>query len=113
MSLQSAMSLAKSTALRNEHPLGTDYIASQLCFDKVEHALLVHTTTETASASCSTPIVFKYSLSDHIEVKEGSRAFACYAFDDFGQLSKKQGLCQTGLLLTISNGSLEEDVDFE
>lgn len=113
MSLQSAISLARSTALRNEHPLGTGYLASQLCFDKVEHKLSVHKATETESASCSTPIEFNYTLSDAIEIKNNGNDFLCFPFDNFGQISKNSGVCQTKLSLTISNGGLNETITFD
>lgn len=113
MSLQSAISLARSTALRNEYPLDTDYMASQLCFDKLEQELSVHRATETESASCLTPIIFTYKLSKTIEIKSGSSDFLCVSFDNFGQISKNSGVCQTNLPLTISNGELDETITFD
>jgi len=113
MSLQSAISLARSTALRNEYPLDTDYMASQLCFNKLQPELSVHKATETDSASCSTPIVFTYKLSETIKIKSDSSDFLCFPFDNFGQISKNSGDCQTNLSLTISNGGLDETITFD
>lgn len=115
MSLQSAISLARSTALRNEYPLDTGYMTSQLCFNKLQPELSVHKATETDSASCLTPVVFTYKLSETIKIKSDSDSsdFLCIPFDNFGQISKNSGVCQTKLSLTISNGVLDETITFD
>lgn len=113
MSLRSGMSLARSTAIRNQFPQDTDYVASQVCFDPDTGVLSVHEATATDSASCATPIVFKYQLNQTIEIKDsGSVDFTCFPFNHFGQVSSASGgSCQTNLLLTISNGSLNETIN--
>lgn len=108
MSLKSSVSLARSIAIRNEFPHQTAYIASQICFNEVDKELSVHKATATDSASCSTPVVFKYPLSSTIEIKDtNGTEFKCFAFNNFGQvMNVATANCKSNLTLIISNGSL-------
>lgn len=113
MSLKSGMGLARSTAIRNAYPQKTDYMASQICFNKIDKELSVHKATKTESASCSTPVVFKYALSETIEIKNADTSdFVCFSFNNFGQISNDIGNCQINLSLMVSNGSLNETLNF-
>ncbi|MDM1345335.1 prepilin-type N-terminal cleavage/methylation domain-containing protein [Acinetobacter pseudolwoffii] len=110
MSLKSAMSLARSTAIRNEFSQNSDDAASQICFDQNKNELSVHKATATESASCTTTVVFSYPLSSTIEIKNANNTdFKCFSFNSFGQITTEiTGNCKTNLSLTISNGSLNE-----
>ena len=114
MSLKSAMDLAKSTAIRNEFAKSMDYAVSQICFDQNKKEISVHEATAMESASCTTTIVFSYSLSQTIEIKDANSSdFKCFSFNHFGQVSTEiTGNCKTNLSLTISNGSLNETNNF-
>ncbi len=115
MSLKSAMSLAKSTAIRNEFAKNINYAASQICFNESKREFSVHKATATESASCSTPVVFNYPLNQSIEIKDtDSNNFICFSFNSLGQISTEiTGNCKTNLSLTISNGSLNETINFD
>lgn len=110
MSLISAMSLAKATAIRNEFALNTSQPSSQLCLDEVTKHLTVHKASSTGSASCSSPVVFDYTLNSAVSVKNpDTTLFRCYAFNNFGQVTTEITTnCKTNLSLTISNGTLNE-----
>lgn len=113
MSLKSAMSLGRSTAIRNQSGQKMDDIVSQICFGN--NKLSVHkapkpTEPATGPASCSSPIVFSYPLSSTIEIKDtnGTR-FKCFAFNNFGQvINVDTANCKSNLSLIIGNGSLNE-----
>ncbi|MEN6671224.1 prepilin-type N-terminal cleavage/methylation domain-containing protein [Psychrobacter sp. B38] len=112
MSIKSAMSLARSTAMRNEFPKQTADIASKICFDKANHVLSVHKTTAADSASCLTPIVFKYVFSSTIEIKNTDATdFACFSFNHFGQITNDSGSCGLNLSLRLINGSIDETLN--
>lgn len=115
MSLKSAMSLGRSTAIRNQSGQKMDDIVSQICFGN--NKLSVHKApkptepaTATATASCSSPIVFSYPLSSTIEIKDtNGTKFKCFAFNNFGQvMNENTGNCSNNLSLIIGNGSLNE-----
>lgn len=109
MSLKSGMSLAKSTAMRNGSARAVTDAASQVCFNN--SSISVHEATAAAAASCLTPTVFQYSLSNAIAIKKAdSTNFSCFAFDHFGEVLSI-GNCQTNLSLTVSNGSLNETLN--
>ena len=110
MSLKSAMSLARSTAIRNEFSQNSNYAASQICFDQNTKELSVHKATITQSASCITSVVFSYPLGQTIKIKNADTTdFKCFSFNNFGQVSTEvTGNCKTNLSLTISNGPLNE-----
>lgn len=110
MSLQSAMNLARSTAIRNEFSQNVDYAASQLCFDQNTRELSVHKATVAGSASCSSTAVFSYPLNSKIEIKHmDTTTFKCFSFNHFGQVvTEITGNCKTNLSLVVSNGSLNE-----
>ena len=107
MSLNSGFSLAKSTAMRNVSARKKAEASSQFCFDNTTKVLAVHEATATAVASCSTPIVFQYSLDDAITIKQGVTDFECFAFDHFGQIMAASTPCIDTLSLTVTNGSLD------
>nr|WP_228724053.1 prepilin-type N-terminal cleavage/methylation domain-containing protein [Psychrobacter sp.]QJS05949.1 pre-pilin like leader sequence [Psychrobacter sp.] len=111
ISLKSGVSLARSIAIRNEFPHQTAYMASQICFNRINNELSVHKATATESASCSTPVAFKYPLSQTIEIKNNNIDFLCFSFNHLGQVSNDIGSCETNLSLTISNGSLNETLN--
>lgn len=110
MSLKSAMSLAKATAIRNEFGLNAAQPSSQICLDEVTKHLTVHKATSSGSASCSSPKVFDYPLNSAILIKNpDTTLFRCYAFNNFGQVTTEITTnCKTNLSLTISNGTLNE-----
>ena len=109
MSLKSAMSLGRSTAIRNQSGQKMDDIVSQICFGN--NKLSVHKAPPaTGPASCSSPIVFSYPLSSTIEIKDtNGTKFKCFAFNNFGQvMNENTGNCSNNLSLIIGNGSLNE-----
>lgn len=110
MSLKSAMSLSKSTGMRNQFAKNMNDTASQICFDDTNKEITVHKATAMGSASCSSPIVFSYPLSQTIDIKNvNATKFKCFAFNNFGQIiNVNAGNCKDNLSLTISNGSLNE-----
>lgn len=115
MSMQSAVSLARSTALRNEFSQNNDYVASQLCFDLDSKEISVHKATSSSSASCSSTVVFNYPLNLNIEINNiDTTIFKCFAFNNFGQIATEvTGNCKKNLSLVISNGSLNETKKFD
>ena len=113
ISLKSAMSLSRSTAIRNQFAKNIDDTASQICFDNKNKKIVVHKATATGSASCSSPIVFSYPLSSTIEIKNiDDTNFNCFAFNNFGQvMNVNTENCKNNLSLTINNGSLNETLN--
>lgn len=113
ISLKSAFNLSRSTAIRNQFAQKTSYVASQICFDIDSKKLSVHKATETEFASCDSPIVFSYPLSQTIDIKNTDTTnFRCFSFNNFGQISNQTtGNCQINLSLNISNGSLNETIN--
>lgn len=113
ISLKSAMSLSRSTAIRNQFAKNIDDTASQICFDNNNKKIAVHKATATGSASCSSPIVFSYPLSSTIEIKNiNATNFNCFAFNNFGQvMNVNTENCKNNLSLTINNGSLNETLN--
>lgn len=111
MSMQSGFSLAKSTAMRNGSARATTEASSRICFDNTTKVLAVHEATSAAAASCSTPIVFQYSLGSAITIKQSSTDFSCFAFNHFGQIMAASTPCIDTLSLTVTNGSLDESID--
>lgn len=107
MSLNSGMTLAKSTAMRNGGGRAITDASSQICFNS--SIISVHEATATAAASCSMPTtVFQYPLNSAIAIKNAdTTGFNCFAFNHFGQVLST-GSCKTNLSLTVSNGSLDE-----
>jgi len=111
MSLNSGFSLAKSTAMRNgaARTTATAEASSVVCFNNTTKVLTVHEATAMA-ASCSTPIVFQYSLGGAITIKQGPTNFSCFSFNHFGQTITANS-CQVNLSLTVTNGSLNETIN--
>ena len=109
MSLNSGFSLAKSTAMRNGAARTTTEASSVVCFNNTTKVLTVHEATAMA-ASCSTPIVFQYSLGGAITIKQGPTNFSCFSFNHFGQTITANS-CQVNLSLTVTNGSLNETIN--
>ena len=110
MSLNSGFSLAKSTAMRNGAARTTTEASSVVCFNNTTKVLTVHEATAMAVASCSTPIVFQYSLGGAITIKQGLTNFSCFSFNHFGQTITANS-CQVNLSLTVTNGSLNETIN--
>ena len=110
MSLNSGFSLAKSTAMRNGAARTTTEASSVVCFNNTTKVLTVHEATAMAVASCSTPIVFQYSLGGAITIKQGPTNFSCFSFNHFGQTITANS-CQVNLSLTVTNGSLNETIN--
>lgn len=110
ISLKSAMSLSRSTAIRNQFAKNIGDTVSQICLDNNNKKIVVHKATATGAASCSSPIVFSYPLSSTIEIKNvNATNFKCFAFNSFGQVMNiNAGNCKNNLSLTVSNGSLNE-----
>lgn len=113
MSLKSAFNLSRSTAIRNQFAQKTIYVASQICFDRDSKKLSVHKATANEFASCNSPIVFSYPLSQTIDIKNTDTTnFSCFSLNNFGQISNQiTGNCQINLSLNVSNGSLNETVN--
>lgn len=115
MSFKSAIDIAKSTALRNEYATAQTLPATQLCLDANTHELTVRKATSTASASCSTPIIFSAALSPSIEISHTvtTSDFNCFALNSSAQvISEVTGNCKTHLNISIRNGSLNENLIF-
>lgn len=114
MALNSAMGLAKATAIRNEFAQTADASASQICFDANTKVLEVRKASATQAASCSNTIVFSYPLSQSIEIKNvDTTSFKCFSFNHFGQVATEiTGNCKKNLTLTLSNGTLNESLTF-
>lgn len=116
MSLNSGFSLAKSTAMRNGAARTTTEASSVVCFNNTTKVLTVHEAipatpaTPAIAASCSTPIVFQYSLGGAITIKQGLTDFSCFSFNHFGQTITANN-CQVNLSLTVTNGSLNETIN--
>ena len=115
MSFKSAIDIAKSTALRNEYATAQTLPATQLCLDANTHELTVRKATASASASCSTPIVFSAALSPSIEIEHTvtESNFNCFALNSSAQvISEVTGNCKTHLNISIHNGGLNENLTF-
>lgn len=113
MSLNSGFSLAKSTAMRNGAARTTTEASSVVCFNNTTKVLTVHEATPATpaiAASCSTAIVFQYSLGGAITIKQGLTNFSCFSFNHFGQTITANN-CQVNLSLTVTNGSLNETIN--
>lgn len=115
MSFKSAIALAKSTALRNEYATQHDLPISQLCFDANTSELTVRKASSTGSASCNSPVIFSAFLKSSIEIQHSltSSPFKCFALNNYGQvISEITSNCKTHVAVTISNGTLNENLSF-
>ncbi|WP_151981876.1 pilus assembly FimT family protein [Acinetobacter guerrae] len=115
MSLRSAMSLAKSIALRNEFATTVSLPASQLCFDSLTKELTVRKASLDTSASCTSSIVSSVFLSNSIEINQSSdnTSFKCFALNNYGQIiTEITGNCKANLNITVHNGVLNENLVF-
>lgn len=116
MSLRSAMSLAKSIALRNEFATTVSLPASQLCFDSLTKELTVRKAASLdTSASCTSSIVSSVFLSNSIEINQSSdnTLFKCFALNNYGQIiTEITGNCKANLNITVHNGVLNENLVF-
>lgn len=113
MSFQSAIGLAKSTALRNEFAINSDLPSSRLCFDSSTAELTVRKASLNSPASCESTIVFSALLKNSIEIKSGSDTalFECFALNSYGQIIP-EGSCKTDLSIIINNGTLNDNLIF-
>ncbi len=113
MSFQSAISLAKSTALRNEFATNSELPSSLLCFDLSTSELTVRKASSNSSASCKSTIVFSAFLKNSIVIKRNSDTalFECFAVNSYGQVIT-EGSCKTDLSITIHNGILNDNLFF-
>lgn len=115
MSFQSAIDLAKSTAIRNEFATSSELPASQLCFDLLTNELTVRKASLSSSASCTSTVIFSAFLKDSVEIKRtlDTVTFKCFALNSYGQIiTEITGSCKTDLSVTIHNGTLNENLVF-
>ncbi len=117
MSFQSAIDLAKSTAIRNEFATNTSLPASQICFDSSTAELTVRKASTSGSASCTSAIIFSSFLKNSIDIKRASdtASFQCFALNNYGQIISHETAeysCKTDLNITIHNGTLNENLTF-
>ena len=87
-SLESAINLARSAAIRNETGVVKDKTAGHLCFSN--HTLTVHIGGDTfgAESTCSTTSSYNFKISSNITIKAASETdnFNCIAFNNSGQV---------------------------
>ncbi|GAA4999763.1 hypothetical protein GCM10023206_00930 [Acinetobacter puyangensis] len=114
-SLQSAISLARATAIRNQYAKDAESVTGQVCFNNTDKVLTIREATDTGVASCTSTIIYSYPLSQNIEIKKADNitSFTCFAFDSRAKSIAGTESCPTSLTLNISNGTLNESKTFD
>ena len=87
-SLESAINLARSAAIRNATGVVGDQTSGHLCFSS--HTLSVHIGSDTvgAKSTCSSTSLYNFKISSNITIKAESETdnFNCIAFNNSGQV---------------------------
>lgn len=114
VSLESAINLARSAAIRNATGVLGDHTSGHLCFSN--HTLIVHIggNTTGAESTCSTTSSYNFKISSNITIKAASETdnFKCIAFNNRGQVVTAAG-CTMNSPLTIINASGSETYAFK
>lgn len=110
-SLANAISLAKSTSMRNERGFTDNSAASQICLNS-NNILSVHKPTSSASASCTSTSIYSFQIPANVQIKDvSSTTLNCIAFGHLGD-QQNTSPCTADKVLTITNGSLSETYTF-
>ena len=115
-SLESAINLARSAAIRNETGVVKDKTAGHLCFSN--HTLTVHIGGDTSGAesTCSTTSfsLYNFEISSNVTIKAASETdnFKCIAFNNSGQVVTAAG-CTMNSPLTLVNAGGSETYAFK
>lgn len=112
-SLESAVNLARSTAIRNATGLTGNQTTGHICFSN--NILSVHggDTAGTESA-CDTTTLYNFQIADNISIKAHGETnnFACITFNSRGQVVTATS-CTTNSPLTIANAGGSESYVFK
>mgnify|MGYP000570674667 FL=1 len=115
-SLESAINLTKSAAIRNATGVVGDQTSGHLCLSN--HTLIVHIggdEDETGTEStCSTTSLYNFKISSNIIIKAASETdnFKCIAFNNSGQVVTAAG-CTMNSPLTLVNAGGSETYAFK
>lgn len=115
-SLESAINLARSAAIRNATGVVGDQTSGHLCLSN--HTLIVHIggdEDETGTEStCSTTSLYNFKISSNITIKAASETddFKCIAFNNSGQVVGAAG-CTMNSPLTLVNAGGNETYAFK
>lgn len=115
-SLESAINLARSAAIRNATGVVGDQTSGHLCLSN--HTLIVHIggdEDETGTEStCSTTSLYNFKISSNITIKAASETddFKCIAFNNSGQVVEAAG-CTVNSPLTLVNAGGNETYAFK
>lgn len=117
-SLESAINLARSAAIRNATGVVGDQTSGHLCLSLSDHTLIVHIggdEDETGTEStCSTTSLYNFKISSNIIIKAASETdnFKCIAFNNSGQVVEAAG-CTVNSPLTLVNAGGNETYAFK
>jgi len=113
-SLESAINLARSAAIRNATGVVGDQTSGHLCFSN--HTLIVRIGVDTtgAESTCSTTSLYHFKISSNIIIKAASETdnFKCIAFNNSGQVVEAAG-CTVNSPLTLVNAGGNESYAFK
>lgn len=113
-SLESAINLARSAAIRNATGVVGDQTSGHLCFSN--HTLIVHIGGDTtgAASTCNTTSSYSFKISSNITIKAASETdnFKCIAFNNSGQVVTAAN-CTMNSPLTLVNAGGSENYAFK
>ena len=110
-SLESAINLTKSAAIRNATGVVGDQTSGHLCFS--DHTLIVRIGVDTtgAESTCSTTSfsLYNFKISSNVTIKAASETdnFKCIAFNNRGQVVTAAGCTMNSPLTLINIGGSE------
>lgn len=109
-SLDNAINLAKSAAIKNESGFTDNSAVTQVCLNN--QVLSVHKSSSSTAANCNSTSNYNFDLPSSVQIKDTSGAnVQCIAFGHLGgQLSTSP--CTSDQVITITNGNLNETYTF-